>query len=259
MPAQCRGLVIPVTLLFACIATSLSAQIVEVREYHGKQVSCVYSGLRGVAKLCGTEAYARVFTGTVLSSAEVGETDKRLEIIPDEVFAGDSSQAIAIASPACLSTDIQPGDKWLFYLYRAPNKDGLFVTFDGTSKPITEAQDDIAMLRNLGRLTDTGIIIGTIDRLGQSDDVQPAPLANHMVIAKNVKTGEEYSAHTSERGYFKFELPVGRYDVTPAPEYGLVEVEEPLSMMKGSIPVEKHKCWQHDFSVKPAKQAKSDR
>jgi hypothetical protein len=243
------GLVI---LAVSCLATSLYAQVVVIREYHGKRVMCAYSGLRGVAKLCGTEAYTRVFTGIVKSSAEVGETDKVLQIVPDEVFVGDSSDATVTAIQACLNTDIQVGDRWLFYLSRDPESDKLILSYDGPSKPIIEAEDDVSMLRSLGRLTDKGIIIGTIERLGESDDAKPTPLVNHKVVARNVKTGDEYSAYTSEGGHFKFELPVGQYDVTPASEYGLVEVEGFDSMLKGSIPVEKQRCWEHDFDVKPA-------
>jgi hypothetical protein len=236
----------------ACLAPSLSAQIIEDREYHGKQVMCIHSGLRGVAKQCGTEGYARVFTGTVRSSVEVGDTDKLLQIVPDEVFVGDSSEATVTTNQACLETDIQAGDRWLFYLYLDPKSDKLVLSYDGPSKPITEAEDDLSMLRSLGRLTDRGIIIGTIERWGGSGDAKPTPLANHKVVAKNVKTGDEYSTYTSEGGHFKFELPVGRYDVTPASEYRLVEVEGFLSMLEGSIPVEKQRCWEHDFAVKPA-------
>jgi hypothetical protein len=231
---------------------SLSAVIVETREYHGKRVQCVHSGLRGVAKLCGTEGYARVFTGFVRSSVELGDTDKLLQLVPDEVFVGDSSGATVITNQECLGTDIQAGDKWVFYLYRDPRSDKLILSYDGPSKPITKAEDDVSMLRNLGRLTDTGIIIGTIKRLGETGDVMPTPLANHKVVAKNAKSGDEYSAYTSEGGHFTFELPVGRYDVTPAKEYGLLEVEGFASMLKDSIPVEKHRCWEHDFAVKPA-------
>ncbi len=242
-----------VCLAVAAIVSSLSAAIVEIREYHGKQVQCIHSGLRGVAKQCGTKAYARVFTGFVNSSVEVGDTDKLLHLTPDEVFVGDSSDATVITNQACLNTDIQAGDKWLFYLYRDPKDDKLILSYDSPSKPITKAEDDISMLRKLGRLTDTGIIIGTIERLSETQNVMSTPLANHKVVAKNAKNGQEYSAYTSEDGHFTFELPVGKYDVVPAAEYGLVEVEEGFApMLKGSIPVVKQECWQHDFAVKPA-------
>ena len=245
--------VVLVVLAVASMALPLSAVIVEIRMYHGKQVQCIHSGLRGVAKQCGTEGYARVFTGIVSSSVEVGDTDKLLHLVPDEVFVGDSNEATVITNQACLNADIQAGDKWLFYLYRDPKSDKLILSYDGPSKPIANAEDDVSMLRSLGRAADTGIIIGTIERLGETGDVMPIPLANHRVVAKNVKSGDEYSTSTGEGGHFTFELPVGRYDVTPAPEYGLLEIEEGFApMLKGSIPVEKHKCWEHDFAVKPA-------
>jgi len=238
-------------LAVAGLAPSLYAVIVEVREYHGKQVTCLHSGLIGVAKACGTEAYARVFTGIVRSAVEVGDTDKLLQIIPDEVFVGDSSEATVTTNQACLHTDIQAGDRWLFYLYRDPKSDKLVLSYDGPSKPITEAEDDISMLRNLGRLTDRGIIIGTIERLGEGGEKR-TPLSDSRVVAKNVKTRDEYSTYTNERGHFEFELPVGQYDVAPASEYGLVEVTGSFSMLKGRIPVWKQRCWEHDFDVKPA-------
>jgi hypothetical protein len=253
MLAKRKSRLVLAVLAVACMVPSLSAVIVEIRVYHGKQVQCIHSGMRGVARLCGTEGYARVFTGVVSSSVEVGHTDKLLQLVPDEVFVGDSSEVTVITNQACLDTDIEAGDKWLFYLYRDPKSDKLILSYDGPSKPIGKAEDDVSMLRSLGLVTDTGIIIGTIKRLGETGDVMPTPLANHKVVAKNVKSGGEYSTSTSEGGHFTFELPVGRYDVTPAPEYGLLEGEEGFApMLKGSIPVEKHRCWEHDFAVKPA-------
>jgi hypothetical protein len=249
-----------VVLAVACMVSSLSAVIVEIREYHGKQVTCLHGGLMGVAKACGTERYARVFTGVVRSSVEVGDTDKRLEIVPDEVFVGDSSDAIAITNQACLHTDVQTGDKWLFYLYRDPNKDTLVLGYDSPSKPISEAEDGISLLRDLGHLKNTGILLGTIERLEVTEKVTPtpsvnikvvAPLASHTVVAKNVETGALYTAYTNEKGYFKFALPVGKYDVAPAPEYGLRQVEN-FRSMQGSVPVENGTCWEHNFGVQPA-------
>jgi hypothetical protein len=241
-----------VVLAVACMVSPLYAVIVEIREYHGKQVSCIHSGLMGVAKACGTERYARVFTGIVRSSVELGDTDKRLEIVPDEVFVGDSSEVTAITNQACLHTDVQAGDKWLFYLYRDPNKDTLVLGYDSPSKPISEAEDGISLLRDLGHLKSTGILIGTIHHLGSDPEVaHPTPLANHKVVAKNVANGAEYTAYTNEKGYFKFDLPVGKYDVITAPEYGLRQVENFGSML-GSIPAEKGTCWEHNFGVRQA-------
>jgi carboxypeptidase family protein len=249
MSAERKWRVCFFVLAAACLTPSLSAVIVVMREYHGKQVACGYSGLVGVAKACGTEGYARVFTGIVWSSVEKGDTDKILELVPDEVFVGDTSEATAITNQACLDTDIQAGDKWLFYLNRDPNSDTLVLSYAGPSKPIGESEDDISMLRDLGHLKNAGILIGTIERLGDTEDGEGAPLANHKVVAKNVANRTQYTAYTNEKGHFKFKLPVGTYDLTTAPEYGLREVESFGSML-GSIPVEDRRCWEHDFAVK---------
>jgi hypothetical protein len=250
MLAGCKSLPCLAVLAVACFAPSLPAQIVDVHEYHGKQATCVYSGLIGTARSCGTEGYVRVFTGTVRSTAELGDTDKLLRIVPDEAFVGDSGEAIVITDQACLNKDIKAGDRWLFYLDRDPQSNKLVMSYDGPSKPITEAEDDISMLRDLEHLGDTGLIIGTIELLRGSNNAKPTPIANLEVIAKNIKTGDKYSAYTNERGYFEFRLPVGEYDVNPAPTHGLAEVTGPFSMLKGSIPAEKQRCWEHDFTVK---------
>jgi hypothetical protein len=83
-----------------------------------------------------------------------------------------------------------------------------------------------------------------------------APLNNHKVVAKNVASGAQYVTYTNEKGYFKFDLPVGKYDVTTAPEYSLRQVENFGSML-GSVPVEKGTCWEHNFGVQPAADFKS--
>ena len=237
-------------LAISCVVPTLSAVIVEVRQYHGKQVTCAHSGLIGVAKACGTEGYARVFTGVVRSSVEKGDTDKLLELVPDEVFIGDSSDVTAITNQACLNSDIQAGDKWLFFLYRDPESVTLVLGYDSPSKPISEAEDDISLVRDLGHLKKTGILLGTIQHLSETEDAKAAPLANHKVVAKNVKNGSEYTALTNQKGHFRLDLPVGEYNVTTAPEYGLGEVESFLSM-QGSIPVANGECLEHDFAVKP--------
>ena len=249
MLAKRKLRIILVILTVAIFLMPLSAQIMVEKDYHGQRVSCMYSGLIGVAKGCGTEGYARVFTGTVLSSVEKNYREKVLEILPDELFVGDSSEAIATADEACFDPEITAGDKWLFYLIRDPRDGQLLVSYQSSTKPIAEAEDYISMLRRLGHLTDKGILIGAIHRLGD-DDITPTPLASHKIVAKNVKNGDEYSAYTSERGFFKFELPTGTYDVTPAPEYDLVEIDIP--MLKGRIPIEKRQCQQHNLLVKPA-------
>jgi hypothetical protein len=153
-------------LAAVCVVPSLSAVIVEEREYHGKKVTCVHGGawIAQSAQGAYTRAlgYEQVFTGTVQSVVELTDTDRRLEITPDEVFRGDAAGKItATVNQACMPQnlpEIKSGDRWLFYLitkryfHREANppyitSDGLMVHFDSPSKPVSQAQNDICLLR----------------------------------------------------------------------------------------------------------------
>jgi hypothetical protein len=144
----------------------------------------------------GTQRYTRVFAGTVRSAVDVSETETRLELIPDEVFVGDTSELTASANQACFSEnkpEIKAGDKWLFYVRpkryfenktRQVITEGLEVAWDSPSEPVSEAEDDIAALRHLGVLTDKGILIGSVVRIGATvDALNPTAVPNHRVVA----------------------------------------------------------------------------
>ena len=91
-----------------------SAQIVEVGDYHGRKGQCVQSGIvttNGTA--CGTQQYAMVFRGTVKSAFDIGETDKLLPLVQDEVFRGDSvTEVMSVTNQACLRPEIRGWRKW---------------------------------------------------------------------------------------------------------------------------------------------------
>jgi hypothetical protein len=195
----------------ACVVPSLSAVIAEVREYHGKKVMCLHSGLWSSAGwVCGTQFHARVFTGTVQSAVEVGDTGKRLQLIPDEVFLGDpATEVTAITNQACLHTEIQAGEKWLFYLDRDIKTNELVLGYDGPSEPIAQAQQDIAMLRQLAKVTDSGILTGHLGQPG------------HKVVARRISDSAEFSAVTNASGNYEFDLLPGAYHLTANTKQGL--------------------------------------
>lgn len=208
---------------------------------HSKKGGCYidlngssHERLNGPSWYCGTNGYTRVFTGTVQSVIAVSDTEKRLELIPDEVFLGDTSELTATVNQECLAEnepDIKAGDKWLFYVRpkgiwnretRLVNTDGLEVAWDSPSKPVSEAEDDIATLRHLAGLTDKGILAGNVVRIGPTvDTLNPTAVPNHRVVATNVQSGTEYTAFTNLNGHFEFELPPGAYDVNASSEQGL--------------------------------------
>jgi len=223
-------------LAVAAMVPSLSAVVVEMREWHGKQIQCMHGGLGFFhPKFCGTldYAYERVFVGTVQSVTEISDTDRRLDITPDEVFLGDSKGPVSTTvNQACLTPndpEIKAGDKWLFYLrtYRAFATDGkpinrsvqLDMPFDGPSKPLPQAQESVAQLRHLAHMTDSGILSGNVRRM-YTGHMDGAP--NHKVVAKRASDGSEYSRLTDSEGEFKFDpMPAGIYEVSANTAEGL--------------------------------------
>jgi hypothetical protein len=230
-------------LAVTCLAPILAAETHDVS--HGKKGACYIrlegpspGPLNGPSWYCGTQGYARVFTGTVRSAVDISDTEKRLELIPDEVFVGDTSELTATVNQACLSEnepEIKAGDKWLFYVRskrywdretRLVNTDGLEVAYDSPSKPVSEAEDDIATLRHLAGLTDKGILAGSVVRIGATvDTLNPTAVPNHSVVATSVRSGTEYTSFTNVNGHFELELPPGSYEVSASTEQGLREAE----------------------------------
>jgi hypothetical protein len=228
-------------LLFVFAVTCVPILAAETHDVsHSKKGGChiLVNGpssgpLNGPSWYCGTHGYARVFTGTVRSTVDVSETETRLELIPDEVFVGDTSELTATVNQACLSEnepEIKAGDKWLFYVrskrYWDREPAGLEVAWDSPSKPVNEAQDDIATLRHLVGLTDKGILAGNVVRIGATvDTLNPTAVPNHRVVATSVQSGVEYTSFTNVNGHFELELPPGSYDVAASTEQGLREAE----------------------------------
>lgn len=232
-----------IALLAIVLMGPLVSAVIDVeREYHGKKVSCIYSGLIGTARDCGPREYTRVFTGNVKSATEVGDFDKRLALVPDEIFVGDSAEVTAIANQACLDTEIQVGQKWLVFLYRDPKDGTLILPYQSASKPTALADDDIAMLRHLVQFKDKGVIIGHVDISGSSS-------VDHKLVAKNVTNGVKYKAATNANGHFEFDLPPGSYQITATTEQGVPE-EEFGPMLKGEVPASVGECWEHDISLR---------
>jgi hypothetical protein len=232
---------------------SLSAVIVEIREYHGKQVQCMHSGLHSSGgRVCGTYGYARVFAGTVKSVTEVSDTDKRLELIPDEVFLGPASEVTATVNQACLplnQPEINAGDKWLVYL-QSPGfpgteekADELVLPYDSPSGPLSSAQENISTLRHLARLTDSGVINGRVTRIEKTGQkIQSVPVPDWAVTVRRVSGGTEYNSVTDSNGHFEFELPPDSYHVTANTQRGVWAPE-------GDTFIVKRECIDVDFLV----------
>ena len=228
-------------LTFACSALLVVAEARDIPHKQKTDGRCVSTGsaLEGPNQwsIVGQQ-YTRVFTGIVRSAEHVSDSDKRLELVPDEVFVGDKSAVTATVMEACLPEDepeLKVGDKWLFYIRPKPYVDeithhistrGFEVPWYSPSRPVSESHDDIATLRRMGQLTDKGILTGHVVRIGETvDNLNPTAVPNHKVIAKNLSTGTECTAFTNSTGRFEFELPHGRYEVSASTKQGLRDAE----------------------------------
>ena len=182
-PRKWRVLFFALAVVF--VVPSLSGVIVELREWQGNQLQCIHGGAWATApKPCGTVdyGYERGFTDTVRSVTEISHTDRRLEISPEENFLGDSKGTVtATVNPACLTPndpEIKAGDRWLFYI-RANE-----IPFDGPSKPLSQAQENVAQLRQLAHMTNSGIFSGNVMRI-EAGKMSRVP--NHKIVATRVR------------------------------------------------------------------------
>jgi len=270
LPTQ-KWRLVQFVLAVTCLVPILAAETHDVS--HSKKSQCMgrFSGpsLGFNASSCGTEGYTRVFTGTVRSAVDVSDTEKRLELIPYEVFVGDNSELTASFNSACLSeneSEIKAGDKRLFYVRpkryfdnqtRQVITEGLEVARDHPSEPVSEAEDDIAALRHLRGLTDTGILVGSVVRIAATvDALNPTAVQNHKVIAKDTRSGGEYTVFTNMSGRFELELPPGSYDVTASTKQGLRDAEpfipNPIELeygLTGNAHVRRRGCTAMDFRL----------
>jgi hypothetical protein len=216
----------------------LTGQIILLREYHGETISCAQSGLRGWGEPCGIDDdYAYIFLGSVLSATKISDTEMRLQLIPHEVFLGNAASQLTVTTNqgACLP-QIAVGDEWLFYLQRDDKTHQLLLAYGSPSEPVADAQQDIAILRRLAAMTDSGLIQGTVGREVQDTEdgvgsTTWVPVPNHKIVAKRKSDGVEYSALSDSDGNYEFEpLPTGSYDLSANTEPGLWAEEGPAKV-----------------------------
>lgn len=236
MSFQLRPRICFSVLTVAYVVSTASAQIVEGRQYHGHNVTCVHSGVvQTNGSYCGTQGYERVFTGTVKSAIDIEEPDKLLQLIPDEVFLGEpASEVLAVTNQACLRREIRSGEKWLFYLSRNRLTNGLLLGYDSPSKPIAEAQADIARLRHLQKLSDSGLFTGTLTRVVSKNPWKFSPVPNRRVVIKRLSDKVEFTAQTDSNGHYEVEVPPSSYTLSANTEAGLWAPETTTSVAKAA-------------------------
>ena len=246
---RCALLTLALWIPSALIISSVAAQVIEIRDYRGKQISCVTSGLQGFGRSCGTgDDYDSVFIGSVVSATEITDTERRLQVMPEEVFSGNADGLLTVTTSqgACFG-DFQPGDKWLFYLKRDTKTKALLLSYGSPTRLIADSQAQIALLRRLIQMNDSGIIMGKVIQPVWNDNKWETsiPVANHKIIAKQQATGREDAAFTDSDGNYEFEpLAPGSYHLN-------ANTAEGLWAEDGNVAILPRSCSQVSFGLEP--------
>lgn len=211
-------------LVLLGVVRPLSSQV------KGKTVSCGRSGvLRRLGAACGLDAeYVYIFTGTVLSTSDISDTEKRLQVAPHEMFRGvPASELMVVTEQDDCLPELRVGEEWLFYLRRDEKGHSLVLAYGSLSTPIAEAQQEISTLRRTIGMSDTGLIMGYVSHYVRDDSnggesTTAEPVAGQRVTAIRESDGAEYSAISDDDGNYEFEpLPTGTYTLSANTRPGL--------------------------------------
>jgi hypothetical protein len=242
-------LVTAIAGLFLSASKPASGQTTEIPKYYHKWLDCaVTGGPSGFSSPCGVmKHYEYIFIGSVMSIDPISEQEKWLQLQSREIFLGDPVDQLTVTTSKgnCLH-EIQPGDEWLFYLFRNDKTKELVLGQGNPSGPIAETEATIALLRRLSRMTDSGVIIGSVQDTLLRDGgawTEYINTPNHQVIAKRLSDGIEYSAFSDSEGRYEFQsLTSGTYHITSNTVPGLWAAD-------GDTDVSPASCAQINFAL----------
>jgi hypothetical protein len=169
----------------------------------------------------------------------------------EEIFLGDpATELTARTNQGPCLPEIQPGDKWLFYLRRDEKSHELVLHYGSPSRLIGAAGKDVDRLRRLAAMHETGLVLGYLSR--EIREVDPDGLRwsryeaapRHKVILQGQPDGVEHSAFSDENGVFEFApLKAGSYRLSTNTTPGLWAEEGPVKVRPRS-------CTRFDFELK---------
>jgi len=176
-----------------------------------------------------------VFVGTISAVSSYGKEEKKLRVLPEEVFHGEPSNPLTVlTSQSACQTSLAVGDRWLFFLRKEKGKPIVLDYYSNYSRPIKDAQEQIETLRQLMTIGDFGIVRGSVV---QGPDVveRKAIVGAHVVASRADKA--QFFAFTDSEGHFEFRpLPFGSYDLS------VDSIDRPY-FGKTGIAVGRSTCW----------------
>jgi hypothetical protein len=220
--------------LFLSLPKAATAEMSEVKTRHGKQVICMQSGLFGGWEECGTQNYIAVFRGQVARVVEVSEWELELTVNVEEVFKGDSTRTIKFGTSQGICYDnLNAGSEWLFFLEKDKNTRKPYLNYysRNPSGPVAARGEELTRLRKLKSFHGEGMMIGSVQHVSHNGrSINSSPVPGYRVVARDSRTGKEYSTITDSNGKFVLEpLPSGSFSLTPSRVAGFPEPPAPDS------------------------------
>ena len=161
-----RRLLVLLALALSWPATN-QAQIIGERKVGDKTITCMRTGLVSGYNDCGVRSdwNSYVFVGLISEVAPVENHEKKIQLVPEEVFLGTPSTPLSILTSQgdCLRA-IKVGDRWLFYLRKVDGKPIALDYYGNDSLPVADAQSQVATLRRLKTIGNLGILRGMVVR-----------------------------------------------------------------------------------------------
>lgn len=199
-----------------------AGQIIELRTVGNMPITCMRTGLSN--EDCGLRSdwYAYVFVGSVSSVRAVEGDESELQITPEEVFYGEPANPLMVkTSQGKCFPELKVGDEWLFFLRK--NEPLLLDYYGNISRPVTDAQEQLEILRRLEKIGDKGILRGKV-RKGPFGQGEPVP--NAYVLAHRISDNVQFLAISDGDGQYQFQpLSVGKYKISVDP-IGSIELDE---------------------------------
>jgi hypothetical protein len=224
------------TIVCSGLNVAAQGQIVSMKTVNGKQVTCVQSGLMSDLNDCGVPSwYEFAFIGSISSITPIDGGEKKLELVSEEVFHGrPASPLTVVTSQAACLPNLTVGERWLFFLRAEKGRPIVLDFYGNASRPVADAQEQIATLRRLKNIGNISILRGRVVK-GSYLDRRPIPGA--QIVASRVTDGLQFGATTGFNGRYEFQLlPPGDYKITIEPIGSFKPDDSKISLKPGA-------CW----------------
>ena len=155
---------------------------------------------------------AYVFVGSISVVVPADKNEKKLQIVPEEVFHGDPPTPLTVlTSQAECLPKLAAGGRWLFFLRREAGRP-IVLDYGNDSRPVADAQEQIETLRRLKTMGDFGLLRGDVLRGPDYSDRKAVPSVR--VVATRTSDHAKFFAMTDADGHYEFQpVPVGEYEV----------------------------------------------